>query len=79
MTLSIVTHRIMDLLTAFSINDTLHNSVECHYAECRDAEYQFFYCYVECHYAECRFAESHYAECRYAECHYAECLYVECR
>jgi hypothetical protein len=44
--------------------DIQHNSIERHYAECRD--YLNIKCYTECHYAEC-----HYAECHYAECHYA--------
>jgi hypothetical protein len=26
----------MDLVTTLSINDTQYNSIECHYAECRD-------------------------------------------
>ncbi len=40
--------------------DIQHNSIECHYAECR---------YAECSNAECHYAECHSAKCRYAECH----------
>ncbi len=35
-TLSITTLGIMGLVTTLSINGTQHNSIECHYAECRD-------------------------------------------
>ncbi len=35
-TFSITTLSIMGLVTTLSISDTQHNSIECHYAECRD-------------------------------------------
>ncbi len=35
-TFSIMTLCIKGLLVTLSINDTNHNNIECHYAECRD-------------------------------------------
>ncbi len=46
-------------ITTFCINDTHHNGIEYHYAECRYAECRVIYCYAACHSAECR-----YAKCR---------------
>jgi hypothetical protein len=40
-TLGIATLSTMGLFATLSINDTLHNSIECHYADCR-----IFYCVV---------------------------------
>ncbi len=47
MTFSITTLSIMGLVTTLAINDTQHNSIECHYAECRD------YLNADCRFAEC--------------------------
>ncbi len=35
-TFNLMTLSIMGLVTTLSKNDTQHNSIECHYAECRD-------------------------------------------
>ncbi len=35
-TLSIMTLNIMGLVKTFSTHDTQHNSIECHYADCRN-------------------------------------------
>jgi len=66
-TLRIMTHNIMGLFVILSINDTQHNSIESHYAECCG-----FYCYAESRYSECRYAECRYDKCRYAEYRYAK-------
>jgi hypothetical protein len=49
-TLSITTFSIatLSLFGTLTINNQ-HNTIECHYAECRD----FLFCYAECRSAEC--------------------------
>jgi hypothetical protein len=54
-----MTLSIKGLYVTLSINDTQRKK-QCHYAECRYAEYHVLANY----YAECHYNEWHYAECR---------------
>jgi hypothetical protein len=61
------------------MNDTPHNGILDHYAECLVFivmfAYNFAYHYAECHYAECRYAKCCNAKSRYTECRGAlQCL-----